>query len=74
MVQTFKGRRKITQRNKHLPEASVPLSWGCYKDRWFLLSILWHYHTMTHTIAILVVMRKWVLYAEHSLEDPEIRI
>jgi hypothetical protein len=26
---------------------------------------------MTHTTAILVVMKIWALYVEHSLEDPE---
>lgn len=28
---------------------------------------------MTHTIAIPVEVKKWALYAGHSLEDPEIQ-
>lgn len=28
---------------------------------------------MTHTKAILVGVKRWVQYAEHSLEDPEIQ-
>ena len=61
------------QQVDHLPPASAPWSWDCYTNQLSWPGPWLHFHTMTHTTAIVEVGRILALGAGHSSVNPEFR-